>query len=67
MTNFYRLRKENPQKTKAEAIQAAQKLFIYGDSNQAAKPTGAKFEYDRSRPFAHPYYWSPFVLIGNWR
>jgi len=18
-------------------------------------------------PFAHPYYWSPFVLIGNWR
>lgn len=19
------------------------------------------------KPFAHPYYWSPFVLIGNWR
>jgi CHAT domain-containing protein len=25
------------------------------------------FEPDKSRPFAHPYYWSPFVLYGNWR
>lgn len=22
---------------------------------------------DRRRPFAHPFYWAPFVLIGNWR
>ena len=22
---------------------------------------------DPKRPFAHPFYWSPFVLIGNWR
>ncbi len=26
-----------------------------------------KYEYDAKRPFAHPYFWSPFVLIGNWR
>jgi CHAT domain-containing protein len=25
------------------------------------------FRKDRRRPFAHPYYWSPFILIGNWR
>jgi CHAT domain-containing protein/Flp pilus assembly protein TadD len=25
------------------------------------------FRPDKSRPFAHPYYWSPFVLFGNWR
>jgi CHAT domain-containing protein len=26
------------------------------------------YEADKSeRPFAHPYYWSPFVLFGNWR
>lgn len=25
------------------------------------------FERDERRPFAHPYYWSPFVLFGNWR
>lgn len=22
---------------------------------------------DARRPYAHPYYWSPFVLYGNWR
>jgi CHAT domain-containing protein len=25
------------------------------------------FKKARGRPFAHPFYWSPFVLIGNWR
>jgi CHAT domain-containing protein/predicted negative regulator of RcsB-dependent stress response len=25
------------------------------------------FKPEKSRPFAHPYYWSPFVLFGNWR
>jgi CHAT domain-containing protein/Flp pilus assembly protein TadD len=25
------------------------------------------FKHDDKRPFAHPYYWSPFVLYGNWR
>jgi CHAT domain-containing protein/Tfp pilus assembly protein PilF len=25
------------------------------------------FNTDRDRPFAHPYYWAPFILIGNGR
>lgn len=25
------------------------------------------FKHAENRPFAHPYYWSPFVLFGNWR
>jgi CHAT domain-containing protein len=25
------------------------------------------FIHDDAKPFAHPYYWSPFVLFGNWR
>ncbi|MGB7922035.1 MAG: tetratricopeptide repeat protein [Pyrinomonadaceae bacterium] len=25
------------------------------------------FKTDKSKPFAHPYYWSPFVLFGNWK
>jgi CHAT domain-containing protein len=25
------------------------------------------FKNDPKRPFAHPYYWAPFVLFGNWR
>jgi CHAT domain-containing protein/Flp pilus assembly protein TadD len=25
------------------------------------------FKRDASKPFAHPYYWAPFILIGNWK
>ena len=25
-----------------------------------------RFEKDQRIPFAHPYYWAPFFLIGNW-
>ncbi len=25
------------------------------------------FRIDEKRPFAHPYYWAPFILIGNWK
>lgn len=56
MKNFYRLRKENPKLSKAEALQRAQRNLI-GDAND---PTS-------DRPFSHPYFWSGFVLIGNWR
>jgi CHAT domain-containing protein len=21
---------------------------------------------DPSKPFAHPFYWAPFILMGNW-
>jgi CHAT domain-containing protein len=55
MSNFYRLKKQNPRLTKAEALQKAQIEMIQGvgQTNKAR--------------FAHPYYWSPFVLLGNWR
>ncbi|MGB7922027.1 MAG: CHAT domain-containing protein [Pyrinomonadaceae bacterium] len=25
------------------------------------------YKSDKKKPFAHPYYWSPFVLFGNWK
>jgi CHAT domain-containing protein len=27
----------------------------------------AVFKPDAKKPYAHPYYWAPFILIGNWR
>jgi len=27
----------------------------------------AIFKRDPNKPFAHPYYWAPFILIGNWQ
>jgi CHAT domain-containing protein len=76
MAEFYRARKEVPGITKAEALQLAQKEMIDGKMNLTPElaarlkpraPGAPAFAYDMKRPFAHPYYWSPFVLIGNWR
>ena len=25
------------------------------------------YKRDARRPYAHPYYWAPFILIGNWK
>lgn len=68
MINFYRSKKENPQMTKAEALQIAQKAMVQGDYKAPRiKPNGNKFIFDPNRRYSHPYYWSPFVIFGNWR
>jgi CHAT domain-containing protein len=82
MTEFYRLQKENPQMTKAESIQKVQNAFISGKlkpdaeyikklieifSKQNNAADKNKFVFNKDQPFAHPFFWSPFVLIGNWR
>lgn len=84
MSEFYRLRKEQPKLSKAAAMQMAQRAMIEGRLKPASpgndavkgvepvsgpgeKPVAPPFARDPARPFAHPYYWSPFVLIGNWR
>lgn len=48
-------------KVVVEGEKARGELFVIPKKD--AKP----FVSDPARPFAHPFYWSPFVLIGNWR
>ena len=78
MSEFYRLKKESPSMSKSAALQAAQRAMIDGkvrssgaDSGCRAKKFGAgdaaAFKCDPNAPFTHPYFWAPFVLIGNWR
>ena len=81
MSEFYRLRKTNPRLTKSQALQMVQKEMINGKLQPAAaierrRDTGEREELptntspsasDPKRPYAHPYYWAPFILIGNWR
>ena len=82
MSEFYRIKKENPLLSKAEAMQKAQLKLIQGeyktlpeaDANRSGiinlsgeKTNQPAFKKDENAPFAHPYYWSPFVLIGNWK
>jgi CHAT domain-containing protein len=80
MSEFYRLRKDNPNMTKAEAMRQAQLLMIQGKlkpspgnpvcRSEVVNLEGTKqplFKCDAKAPYSHPYFWSPFVLIGNWR
>lgn len=80
ISDFYRLRKESPQLTKAEAMQMAQRAMLQGQYKAGETPLWRgpvaaagknsplpPFRRDANTPYAHPYFWSPFVLIGNWR
>ncbi len=40
--------------------------FTRGEIVYLSKKNVPLFPHDRKKPFAHPYYWSPFVLFGNW-
>ena len=80
MVEFYRLYGKGGI-TKAEALRQAQIKLMNGQysAGEAGKVRSdiinfegegedlPKFTTDPKAPFAHPYYWSPFVLIGNWR
>ncbi|MCP4353634.1 MAG: CHAT domain-containing protein [Desulfobacterales bacterium] len=50
VTEFYRQLKNQPEISKAKALQKAQKILI-----RLSNPE-----------YKHPGYWAPFLLIGNW-
>ena len=35
------------------------------DEGKPALGEPPKYQTDPDRPFAHPYYWAPFILMGN--
>ena len=55
MQAFYKARGEQGL-GKAQALRRAQLAFINGDIRRT-----------REQTWDHPYYWAPFVLMGNWR
>jgi CHAT domain-containing protein/Tfp pilus assembly protein PilF len=59
MQSFYRNWTTGTAVSKAEALRRAQIALLHGASDQTAA--------DAKLPYAHPYYWAPFVLIGNWQ
>jgi CHAT domain-containing protein/Tfp pilus assembly protein PilF len=71
MQNFYLLR-EKEQLTKAEALQRTQTAFIRGRVEEASaneRKTGAEpLDPEGGSPavlYSHPYFWAPFILMGN--
>ena len=56
--------------SKAEARRRVQMAFIQNEGPLASKLARGGFELSnpataRETPLSHPYYWAPFILIGN--
>jgi CHAT domain-containing protein len=79
MVEFYR-RYGMQGRSKADAMRLAQMKLLNGsytaaeaekhrsdEFTPAASSTLPRFTPDPKAPFAHPFYWSPFILIGNWQ
>ena len=82
MQQFYRNRLADQRLTKAEALQQAQLALLTGKvkaaDGETTKPRSSTLAGEAGKsapafkpvpnaPYAHPYYWAPFILIGNWR
>jgi len=76
MEHFYRIHNSNKELTKIESLQKVQQMFINAQitistssfptrGGNVSQPTVARPE-QRDMRYAHPYYWAPFILIGNW-
>jgi tetratricopeptide (TPR) repeat protein len=76
MADFYRRWAEGEGKvTKVEALREAQLDLLLGKTNVQAAASGRGVSVFENQPvgqsggasYTHPYYWAPFVLMGNWR
>jgi CHAT domain-containing protein len=77
MQELYRSRQEK-HLTKAEALRDSQLALINGThklpkglkalpaANNTSKTNAPTFTPNPAKPYAHPYYWAPFILMGNW-
>jgi CHAT domain-containing protein len=70
MAEFYRLKRSHPDWSKAHALQTAQIEMLRGQLMGAGAITRGESngEWHKILPkYSHPYYWAPFVLMGNWK
>ncbi len=72
MSDFYARWVKDPSVGKAEALRQAQLAFLHGNSSaQTATGRGVQFADQKTArvatSYAHPYYWAPFVLFGNYQ
>ena len=78
MGDFYRRWHDAPEQGKIAALRQAQRDLLgvtevaapdekrqpIRETDDGETPT---FVPDPKHPFAHPFYWAPFTLVGNWR
>jgi CHAT domain-containing protein len=73
MADFYRRWKGTKGISKAQALREAQLTLLQSaDSDASGKADRGTERADASQPrsgspYSHPYYWAPFILMGNWQ
>ncbi len=70
MKEFYRQRESGTGTTKVEALRRAQTGLLKGELKPTANGgnRGLTAGEAATKPtFVHPFYWAPFILIGNWK
>jgi CHAT domain-containing protein len=76
MSELYSRWVRSPAQGKAEALRQAQLALLRGPSGSTGNMTGRGLIVDDQSPtasqphsigYAHPFYWAPFVLIGNFQ
>jgi CHAT domain-containing protein len=70
MEDFYKLWTTHRNMPKAEALREAQLALLRGAYHPAGTASVRKASTNSSAEradFSHPFYWAPFILIGNWR
>ncbi|NJS37184.1 MAG: CHAT domain-containing protein [Brachymonas sp.] len=82
MQRFYAIRSQDTmstalaiQQAQLEMLQGKGAAGVQANSQIAAKAEQAQvaglprlrpYQADPDKPFAHPYFWAPFILMGNW-
>ncbi|NIR09428.1 MAG: CHAT domain-containing protein [Candidatus Aminicenantes bacterium] len=67
MLTFYGILKEGKVTGKIEALRQAQ-LELAGLEDLLAKDKNKIDQSSRQKTeYSHPYYWGPFIMMGNWR
>lgn len=72
METMYRIRQAKPELGKSEALRQAQEQMAGGLLKPEAAGTadrGVRVTAGNvaATGWTHPYYWAPFILIGNWK
>jgi CHAT domain-containing protein len=64
MADFYRNLQRMP---KAEALRQAQLRLLGSSAGSASGQKTAKVSDTIPPEWAHPFYWAPFILLGDWK
>ncbi|KAM3094409.1 CHAT domain-containing protein [Phormidesmis sp. 146-12] len=69
MGQFYRAFSQGNQISKADALRRAQLSLLYGKEIAPTADLPKSITEDNAETdadFSHPYFWTPFVLVGDW-